>query len=221
MMSEYSHVPIRDALTGSGATLAEYERRESTYLAKRMRTGAVTAVIDRDQHASAYISDNRWVADCPVCDAGIGVGHQRRTWPCWECGTVVTVDWPRPAEEKAIVAVLRERVPRLRTWVGDPIVAARRGQVPDTVESLEWENETYGLDHHSWTAPRTWVTAEIVTASVMNLHVRDNLLETCPALVTTAEDITVADGANSLTRVAKGSDNDYLRVITGSVTWST
>lgn len=27
----------------------------------------------------------------------------------------------------------------------------------------------------SWTAPRTWVTAEIVTASQMNTHVRDNL----------------------------------------------
>jgi len=28
----------------------------------------------------------------------------------------------------------------------------------------------------TWTAPRTWVASEIVTASVMNTHVRDNLL---------------------------------------------
>ena len=28
----------------------------------------------------------------------------------------------------------------------------------------------------AWTAPRTWVTGEVVTASVMNVHVRDNLL---------------------------------------------
>lgn len=27
----------------------------------------------------------------------------------------------------------------------------------------------------SWTIPRTWVTGEIVTASIMNAHVRDNL----------------------------------------------
>lgn len=27
-----------------------------------------------------------------------------------------------------------------------------------------------------WTAPRTWVTSEIVTAALMNAHVRDNLL---------------------------------------------
>lgn len=28
----------------------------------------------------------------------------------------------------------------------------------------------------AWTAPRTWVTAEIVTAALLNTHVRDNLL---------------------------------------------
>src|SRR5580765_7176661 len=27
-----------------------------------------------------------------------------------------------------------------------------------------------------WTAPRTWVTSEIVTAAMMNTHIRDNLL---------------------------------------------
>lgn len=29
----------------------------------------------------------------------------------------------------------------------------------------------------TWTAPRTWTTGETVSASVMNAHVRDNLLE--------------------------------------------
>ena len=28
----------------------------------------------------------------------------------------------------------------------------------------------------AWTAPRTWVTGELVTAALMNTHVRDNLL---------------------------------------------
>ena len=28
----------------------------------------------------------------------------------------------------------------------------------------------------AWTAPRTWVTSEIVTSTIMNTHVRDNLL---------------------------------------------
>lgn len=29
----------------------------------------------------------------------------------------------------------------------------------------------------SWSTPRTWVAGELVTASIMNTHVRDNLLE--------------------------------------------
>ena len=61
----------------------------------------------------------------------------------------------------------------------------------------------------------------LVTAAIMNTHIRDNFLETAPALVTTEGDILVADGANSLARLAEGSDNDYLRVITGTVQWST
>jgi len=28
----------------------------------------------------------------------------------------------------------------------------------------------------TWTAPRTWLTGELVTASLMNTHIRDNLL---------------------------------------------
>lgn len=50
----------------------------------------------------------------------------------------------------------------------------------------------------AWTAPRTWTTAEVVTAAMMNTHVRDNLLETSAATVTTAGDISYADAANSM-----------------------
>lgn len=32
----------------------------------------------------------------------------------------------------------------------------------------------------SWTAPRTWVAGETVTAAIMNTHVRDNLLAIAP-----------------------------------------
>lgn len=31
-----------------------------------------------------------------------------------------------------------------------------------------------------WTAPRTWVTGEVVTSTVMNTHVRDNLIAILP-----------------------------------------
>ena len=50
----------------------------------------------------------------------------------------------------------------------------------------------------AWTAPRTWVTGETVTAALMNAQVKDNFLETSAATVTTAGDIPYADAANSM-----------------------
>jgi hypothetical protein len=54
----------------------------------------------------------------------------------------------------------------------------------------------------AWTAPRTYVTGEIVTAAILNADLRDNLLQTAPALVTTDGDIVVATAANTLKRLA-------------------
>ncbi len=69
----------------------------------------------------------------------------------------------------------------------------------------------------AWTAPRTWVTGETVTAALMNAHIRDNLLETSAATVTTAGDIAFADAANSMgSRLAIGAATTHL-VSTGSV----
>lgn len=53
----------------------------------------------------------------------------------------------------------------------------------------------------AWTAPRTWVTGELVTATLLNAHLRDNLLETAPAKVTTAGDLVYATGAGELARL--------------------
>ena len=63
----------------------------------------------------------------------------------------------------------------------------------------------------AWTAPRTWVTGETVTAALMNAHIKDNFLETSAATVTTAGDIAFADAANSMgSRVALGAANSHL-----------
>ena len=68
----------------------------------------------------------------------------------------------------------------------------------------------------AWTAPRTWVTGEQVTAAIMNSAVRDNFLETSAATVTTAGDIAFADAANSMgSRLAIGAAGRTL-VSTGS-----
>ena len=79
----------------------------------------------------------------------------------------------------------------------------------------------------AWTAPRTWVTGETVTAALMNAHIRDNFLETSAATVTTAGDIAFADAANSMgSRLGISANSFHLtsdatqpvwRVITGLV----
>lgn len=57
----------------------------------------------------------------------------------------------------------------------------------------------------AWTAPRTWVATEVVTASIMNTHVRDNLLETGPAKVTAAGQSLFSTGANALAAASVGA----------------
>ena len=68
----------------------------------------------------------------------------------------------------------------------------------------------------AWTAPRTWVTGELVTATLLNAHLRDNLLETAPAKVTTQGDTVYATAANALARLAKGTAFQTLRMNAGA-----
>lgn len=44
-----------------------------------------------------------------------------------------------------------------------------------------------------WTTPRTWVTSEVVSASVMNAHVRDNLTYLLARPVALAEPLSATD----------------------------
>ncbi len=62
----------------------------------------------------------------------------------------------------------------------------------------------------SWTAPRTWVTAETVTAAIMNTHVRDNLLETAPAKAAAAGDIFYATAANTVGVLTQPGDTHFM-----------
>ena len=49
----------------------------------------------------------------------------------------------------------------------------------------------------SWAAPRTWIVNEVVTAALLNTHVRDDLLESAPALFATKGDLVAATAANA------------------------
>lgn len=68
----------------------------------------------------------------------------------------------------------------------------------------------------AWTAPRTWVAAEVPTAVMMNAHIRDNMLAQDAATAQTAGDLIYADAANSMGgRLAIGSPGNRL-VSTGT-----
>ncbi len=72
----------------------------------------------------------------------------------------------------------------------------------------------------AWTAPRTWVTGETVTAALMNAHIKDNLLETSAATVTTAGDIAYADAANSMgSRLGIGAIGTFLASTGSAPVW--
>lgn len=48
----------------------------------------------------------------------------------------------------------------------------------------------------AWTAPRTWVSGEVVTAAIMNVHVRDNLLHVYGMITGTISQQVKIVGAN-------------------------
>ena len=72
----------------------------------------------------------------------------------------------------------------------------------------------------AWTNPRDWTTGEVVTASIMNTHVRDNLNMTAPHVVTTAGDIVYATGDSALQRLAIGSSGYVLNSTGSAPAWT-
>lgn len=50
----------------------------------------------------------------------------------------------------------------------------------------------------AWTSPKTWVAGATLTASDLNTHIRDNLLETAPAKATETGALIVSSGVNEV-----------------------
>lgn len=60
----------------------------------------------------------------------------------------------------------------------------------------------------AWTSPRTWVTSEIVTAALLNAHVRDNLLFLKSGVASNTQltaDPAATSGTTELTVATSGS----------------
>ena len=67
----------------------------------------------------------------------------------------------------------------------------------------------------AWTAPKTWTSGYVVLAGDLNTHLKDNLLMTAPAIITTEGDIIYASGANTPARLAKDTNSTRSLTNTG------
>ena len=72
----------------------------------------------------------------------------------------------------------------------------------------------------AWTAPRTWVSAELVTAALMNTHVRDNdtALRAGGIAIASqaANEVIIGASATQLGRVAVGLTGEVFVGVTGA-----
>lgn len=106
-------------------------------LAVRRRAGDLSADLrKRPERVVAYVSDNCWTSDCPICNNGMP------TWPegnpeacCLDCGHIFDVDYPAGAELGEIVEALEARPARNRHF---------RPQDGETAETLRLENVQHG-----------------------------------------------------------------------------
>jgi hypothetical protein len=86
--------------------------------------------------ARAYVSDNRWVADCLVCGGGMPCWSENPRTLCFDCGAMHQVVFPDPVSAEEALRVLEVRRPDQRHW--DPAF--------ETVEHLVAENIANGDD---------------------------------------------------------------------------
>lgn len=84
----------------------------------------------------AYVSDGRWVADCPHCNGGIGCWPAMPDGCCYDCGRVYAIEFPPSRDLGAAVSVLEKRPEEARHWK----------PWEQDVADLKAENAVHGVD---------------------------------------------------------------------------
>ncbi len=69
----------------------------------------------------------------------------------------------------------------------------------------------------AWTNPRTWTTGELVTDTMLNIHLRDNLNALRPH--TTKGDIAKLDSSGQLARLPVGNETECLKTYGGDAVY--
>lgn len=116
-------------LAGAPSTVPAMRAHWDQFLAER-RGGLKTH--DGGKTVQAYVSENRWVADCPGCNGGIACWSENPEGCCLTCGGIYKVQYP--ADHAAIATTLEKRPPLNRNF-----------RVGETVAQLERENTLMGV----------------------------------------------------------------------------
>ena len=107
---------------------------EAMYGARQiaMCGGRGIAISSRPDVLRPFVSEGRWVADCPTCAAGISVHRDWTVARCMNCGGIyASIDWPDAFD--LIEMLLAPRPVRLQNWTDE---------IPDMLKA---ENVRLGL----------------------------------------------------------------------------
>lgn len=89
----------------------------------------------------SYVNDGRWVADCPMCNAGIACHPDISQGCCLECGIVYQITFPPLSLRQAAEEQLMVRPKGNRNWFPDEANARRHGlEGAEKVDQLKAEN---------------------------------------------------------------------------------
>lgn len=126
------------------------------------------AAVKSRQHLTAYVSDGRWVAQCPggpngSCNGGIAAWPEHAYGCCLDCGTVYPIDFPAAHTIAEATEALLARPPENRHWRPDE----------ETPEQLRHENIEHGYTPRA--EPGDWKT-ELAEKNGISVELVDEIL---------------------------------------------
>jgi hypothetical protein len=92
-------------------------------------------IVERKEQLAAFVSDNRWVAECANCGGGIACWEGNDRGLCLDCGHLFRITFPPQETLAEAVALLTVRPPKNRHWHPEQ----------HTIDDLKAENLLHGL----------------------------------------------------------------------------
>jgi hypothetical protein len=119
------------------ASVEEVRAFWELYVERHRQAGRPLELHRSRKKLHAYVSDGRWVAECPECGGGVALWQENPEACCLDCATVYSkIGWPHEREIMEAERVLAARPTNQLHW---------RSHEGETVEDLKIENIVRGL----------------------------------------------------------------------------